>query len=70
MRACQLTLELLASLLQRHLVSQDDIARVQAHRQEVLGPLQQLASEDKDKVGSVTHLLVSLEAGHRASCTR
>jgi hypothetical protein len=51
-----LTLKLLAPLGQRHLVPLDDLGRVKAHGEEVLGALEQLAGEDEDEVGGVAHL--------------
>jgi hypothetical protein len=54
-----LTLQLFSALGQSHLVPLNHVARVQAHRQEVLGSLQQLSSEDQDEVGCVAHLSAS-----------
>ena len=56
MRCATRTLELLLRLDGRHLVALDDLARVEAEDEQLLGLLEQLAGKDDDLVRRVAHL--------------
>ena len=65
------TFEFLKPLLTRKLVSPRDLAGMESHDEQMLCLLQQLASQDDDRVRRVAHLnLLSLGRHNEQFCSR